>query len=496
MGSMAFRLPANVPDSDQTEAELERAAIAGGQDGMPFLTHTSVEPGLLVVQRTQDESGFLQIPWSLNGVGQLLFTSATLMERAQPYHLLLELARGKIHQLRNQMSDWTQGGLILHEDIRQQVKVACHAFGKAASNVDVAALDAEAIRTLDLGLRASRELVDSYVDQVFQVRHLRQTQLDTLWGCRIAAPLEGESDALFRQTFNTVKVAVSWQDVEPSEGKWNWDALDRLVDWAVASRLDIIGGPLVDISGRALADWLWSERPDLNQIATRLITFVETLVDRYKDRIRTWQITAASNWSGVVATNDEELLWLTVRLLEAARKIDPQFELVVGLTQPWGEYLASEEHNVTPFSFVDTLMRTGTRIDGLDLEIVMGVTPRGSYCRDPLELSRLLDLYVLLGIPLHLTLGYPSAGEDRSADGDLKVDGGRWTGPASQTTQSDWARQFGRLAMCKPFVRGVSWTHWSDSLAHQFPACGLLDASGGAKPALDVLRKLRAEHLK
>ena len=53
--------------------------------------------------------------------------------------------------------------------------------------------------------------------------------------------------------------------------------------------------------------------------------------------------------------------------------------------------------------------------------MVMGVTPRGSYCRDLLDASRVLDLYALLGMPLQVTLGYPSAGgADPLADPTLR----------------------------------------------------------------------------
>jgi hypothetical protein len=493
MGSMAFRLPADV--SSDAERELERACVAGGQDGMPYLTQISVENGLLQVRRSVDESGFLQVPWKLDDVGRLMFTSATLMERPLPYHLLLELARGKVHQLRNQTSDWTQGGLILHESVRQRVHDAAFAFGKAAAHSNSPNVDAEAAKALMLGLHASNELVETYTEQVFQVRHARHAHLDTTWGCQVSAiPARSE---LFHETFNAIKLPISWQALEPTEDQWTWEHLDRLVDFATSQGKTVIGGPLIDFSGRAVADWLWSRQPDLNELSRWLTGYLEAVIGRYKDRIRVWQLTAASNWSGVLATNDEELLWLTVRLLEVVRKIDPGLEIHIGLAQPWGEYLSGEEHNVTPFSYADTLLRTGARIDGLDLEMVMGVWPRGSYCRDPLELSRLLDLYVLLGIPLYLTLGYPSATTpDVLADEGLRPDGGSWAGDHSPRTQADWTRAFGRLALCKPFVRGVSWAHWNDAIAHHFPHCGVLDAQGEPKPGLDELRKLRAEHLR
>jgi hypothetical protein len=126
----------------------------------------------------------------------------------------------------------------------------------------------------------------------------------------------------------------------------------------------------------------------------------------------------------------------------------------------------------------------------------MGVTPHGSYCRDLLEASRLLDLYALLGVPLQVTLGYPSAtGPEPNADASFQVGAGHWHGAYTPATQAEWAASFGALAVCKPYVRGVSWTHLSDGDGHLFPHCGLADAAGNPKPSLNRLRELREKHL-
>jgi hypothetical protein len=61
--------------------------------------------------------------------------------------------------------------------------------------------------------------------------------------------------------------------------------------------------------------------------------------------------------------------------------------------------------------------------------------------------------------------------------------------------QAEWARQFGALALCKPYVQAVQWAHFSDAQPHVFPNCGLIDRDGQAKPALAALRQLREEHL-
>ena len=126
----------------------------------------------------------------------------------------------------------------------------------------------------------------------------------------------------------------------------------------------------------------------------------------------------------------------------------------------------------------------------------MGVTPRGSYCRDLLDASRLLDSYALLGTPLQVTLGYPSSDRaDALAEPSLKVAGGSWLGGITADGQADWAADFLALALCKPFVRGITWAHLIDAEAHQFPNCGLIDSAGQVKEVLAELRHQRQEHL-
>ncbi len=143
--------------------------------------------------------------------------------------------------------------------------------------------------------------------------------------------------------------------------------------------------------------------------------------------------------------------------------------------------------------FADTLLRTGLKLSALELEVVMGVTPRGSYCRDTLELSRLLDLYAMLGVPVQATLGYPSAADKAPhGDADQRVGLGWWRDGYSQAAQADWAAAFLSLVLCKPFVRAAYWTHLTDAEPHLFPNCGLVALDGTAKAALSELVRLRA----
>src|SRR5687767_14373360 len=100
MGKMIFELPPDL--AADARQELEHASVAGGQDIMPYPTDVHVTADRLVLVRAMDESGSLQAPWRVGPLGQYMSTSATLMEREQPYQLPLELARGKVNQVRCQ----------------------------------------------------------------------------------------------------------------------------------------------------------------------------------------------------------------------------------------------------------------------------------------------------------------------------------------------------------------------------------------------------------
>jgi hypothetical protein len=494
MGTMTFLLPADL--SALAARELERACIAGGPDNMPWPTKVQVEPGRLVLYRDVEESGYLVVPWEIENAGRLVGTTATLMERALPYHLQVELARGKVNQLRGQAFDWQTGGLPVSAELDGEIRAAGRAFGHAITETQPDLTCRHAQRALVQAYQAAEHLTQRYMDQVFLVRHQREPRLSTALGCRLEQAPPQEAAAALVPACSSVALPFRWVGIEGTEGSYDWQAQDAAVDWAEAQGLNITAGPLIDFSGAQLPAWLWLYDRDLQSLAKFMANYVAAALRRYRRRIRRWQLTSASNSAALLSLGEEELLWLTVRLAQAARQVDPTLDLIVGIAQPWGEYMSTEDRSHSPFIFADTLIRSELEMAALDIELVMGVTPRGSRCRDLLEASRLLDLYALLGVPLQITLAYPaSSAPDPDADAELRVDACHWHGPYSPRNQADWAQAFVSLAVCKPYVQGVHWAQCSDAGLHQFPHCGLFDCSGRPRPSLEVLRTLRERHL-
>ncbi|MBM4069991.1 MAG: hypothetical protein FJ271_13720 [Planctomycetes bacterium] len=495
-GTMRFQLPTRL-SADELQ-ELELTCVAGGQDNMPFPAELSFQPGEMAVVRSQEESGNVLVPWNVEGAGQVMARTASLMERDRPYQLALELVRGKLNQVRGQASDWGMGGLESTPELDALIRQATRGFGRVSTLDAVEPDSAAAERVLGDCYRAAEHLVATYTNQVFRLRHERQPRLDTLLLCRLGLTPPAEAAAAeLKRAFNAVMIPFPWNRIEPSEGEFCWDEIDRLLHWAQGCGVPVLGGPLVDFSGPSLPDWLWQHELDSSSLASALCCFADAALRRYRGRIPVWQLASACNYSQVLGRSDDELLWLTMRLFECAHHVDADLQFIVSVAQPWGEYLATQNDCNSPFLFVDNLLRSGMRPASLDLEVVMGCGPRGSYCRDTLEFSRLIDLYSMLGVPLQITLGYPSQpGPDPLADPDMRLSAGHWRGGFTPEVQAEWAADFATLALCKPSVQAVQWVHWSDAEPHLFPHAGLVDAQGNIKPALAPLARLRQQQLR
>lgn len=495
MGTISFLVPDDAP-KDWHEA-LRRACIAGGYDHSPIPTIAELHNNQLFLRREIDESGYLQAPWEVESVGRFMGTTATLMERQLPYHMLIELARGKVNQVRNQKAEWESVGLQVPSTVSDRIRKAVKAFGQSLLAETSAERNTSAMQTLTLAYHAADDLIQLYVEQLFALRHQRAPKLDTSFGCRLSDLPIPAMRGKFQSAFNTVCVPCTWRAIEPNEANYQWEACDRSVDWALASDLSVTAGPLIDFSPMGLPDWLKVWENDLPSIASFMCDYIETVITRYKSRIRRWVVSTGSNLVRMLHLSEEDLIRLTARLAEAAWGIDSGLEVVVGLAQPWGEYLATGQQNYSPFVFADTLLWAQLPFASFELEWHMAVSPQGSYCRDRLDASRLLDMFGLLGVPIQVSLSYPSAeGHEPNADATAMAGrNGNWHGISPQA-QADWAEAFASLAVCKTHVCGVYWNHFSDRLPHSIPHGGLVAGEDIEKPALARLAALKDAHLR
>src|SRR3954462_12527836 len=100
MGVLKFQLTS--PDAASRLPELRKAYVTG-LDRTPSRLAVEFRQGLMVCHRESNESGRLFVPWPVPGFGTPIVGTATLGERREPYNLAVELARGRLNDVRNQL---------------------------------------------------------------------------------------------------------------------------------------------------------------------------------------------------------------------------------------------------------------------------------------------------------------------------------------------------------------------------------------------------------
>jgi hypothetical protein len=450
----------------------------------------------MIVTRNVTDSGFLVVPWPVGSLGTLVVSTSTLRETDEPYRLLVELARGKLNQVRTQCEEWKLIGLRPSSDFEDRLAETTRLFARAIHGPTPAETDEAATRVLEQSSFLADSLVRDFIEQMFETRQHEDGRLETRLAARVSPSPYGLNSEYVR-AFNAVQLAVRWRDIEPEETQYHWADLDAAVAAAKAADLPITIGPVIDISPGMLPNWAAGWENDLPTLAAFMCDFLETVLTRYKGEVQRWVICAGFNHAESLGLDDDDRLRLAFRLFEAAAQIDPSLELVLSVSQPWGDYLVNENHTIAPLTFPDDLVRAGVKLSGLEVELRVGTVPRGSLPRDLLETSRIINLFGILQLPLEITLSLPSSTQP---DPIAKSQGQTVWSPATWDItpdgQAEWGASFAALALCFPHVRAVTWDHWSDLDPHLSPHGGLLDPTGKPKPLLSRLRTLRSAYLR
>jgi hypothetical protein len=495
MGVMKFRLPSN--DPAQRGSDYRKAYVTG-LDRTPGRVGVELRNGMMTCVRETTESGRLFVPWPIEGHGTPIIGTATLSERPTPYVLAIELARGKLNDVRNQLADWNQMGLRSTPQLERALDEAQRAFIRAATSLDQPEASLASARdAMRLALDAGDLLMEAYTTQVFQSRLVTTSRLPTYLGCVLDGDPQAVPPALdWSRTFNACQAGVSWRQVAPSEGQYRWDLLDAQVAWCRRNRLAMEAGPLIEFRKGALPDWLWLWEGDYETIGGLMADFVRQAVSRYKGKIPLWHVVHRAASGEILGLTEEDQVRIAARAVQVAHQADPSAQVTIGVDRPWAEWMGSSPFQLGPLHLCDYLLRADLGISGIAIEIAPGYSAPGSHIRDLFEFSKLLDLYSLLNVPLHLWIVMPSAaGLDPNAEPGIRVETAQWPSPPDEALQANWGARWIALAIAKPFVRTVTWLQASDATPHIYPNGGLIRPDQTAKPLVPWLQSVRAETL-
>ena len=479
------------------ETAVERTYMAG-LDCVPMPCRKTWErEGVLRLERDTRESGNVHLPWLADGHGELLLSTATLMEREKPYDLAVEVARGTVNRLRSKAEIWRLAGLRLSDGVSSQIRAACQSFIQAAtSQQDRNVAEAAARTAVHQALDAMGLLGLEYARQALEYRHEGGHPLPTLLAGNVGGEaMPANTEPMFRATFNAALIPLRWDEIQREPDRWDWGRYDKQVQWCVRNGLKIIGGPLVRVSRDSLPSWLAaSASADPAALAKAARRFVETAVDRYRGQVHLWYGVATSA-SGSWLSDDQQLR-LTVTLIEATRRRDPRTPVFLSVQQPWGEAMAFEQAALSPLQFVDFLLRADLEIAGIGLEIDYGYWPGGTLPRDVLEMTEHIDLWAMLGLPLIPMLTVPSSADpDPLATDDSRILQSAFPDGPSPQNQKRLLDHLLPALLAKQSVQAIICNQVFDSVRHRHVHGGLFTGEALPKPALNTLLALRREHL-
>lgn len=472
MGQTSFRLS---PDFTPAEAAaVARATLCGGYDLAPVPTRGATETGVLTLTRDADESGHLACPWPADGGESVLLTS-TLRERPEPYDLALELARGRVNQIRNQVADWLQMGFELHSADLRSLRELVKTFARVAVEADLSAAGPRGV--IAGAARLADRFAGQFAAQLAESRLTDSGPLDTKMGLRLGQLPRAIDRSAVTSGFTALRLVPSWRAIEPTESAYDWAKFDALVEWAVGTGLSVSIGPVIDLADGAFPDWVRQWDGDLPSLAAFFCDFVEQLASRYGKKIDSWQVIAGFNHADHFGLAEDDRLRLAARLQDCARAALPEAEFVLGLAQPWGDYLAGEDYTYSPLLFADTMIRAGFSFSAVELEIFHAPPGQGgdraSTPRDALSVYRLCELFSILSIPLELTFARPLT--------DAAV------GPELEPTLA--------LALSLQRVRAVNWEAWGDGDLPRVEGAAVGKTSPRAAAVKKLLREFRVKYL-
>jgi len=485
-----------VPRSEDLPPHVVERAYVASFEGAPWETQTRLEGDCLVVTREVEESGCLHIPWRVAGHGELVLATTNLMERHQPYDLAIELARGSLNRIRNQFAWWEMAGLLAPERVKDELDQTQQLFVQAVTGSAAQRFEA-ASRVLVRAQGVIDNLVAAYTEQALAMRCRDGQRLPTLLAIDLGTSVPtAEQTPRLTEAFNSAVAGFCWRDIEADTDQFDWTRCDAQVAWRRDANVRLCSGPLLRLDAHSLPDWLYLYEGDFGQIVEFVERYVKAVVARYHGRVNVWNCAAGTNIPGALSLTEEQQLHLTVRALEIVRQSAPNTPVIVTFDQPWGEYLRNQPLELSPIYFADALSRAQLGVSGFGLEINLGYYRGGSFPRDLLEVSRLLDRWSFLATPMLVFLTIPSADE---ADPKTRIETpaavGYGDGAPTPNLQAQMVGDLLDLLLCKHSVQGIAWSQWRDDAPHHFPHGGLVDAAGNEKPALERFVAARQKHV-
>lgn len=472
-----------------------------GSDGNAMRSQISFsdEESMLLCQKRETGTAAVAMQTQLGDLGELTLQTCLLPDRDQPYVFNVELARHRLMTLYAKLEDWQMFDLEESHPVRRRAELARQKFVEALclQREEPTAADRLAREALHHALDGSEELALGHSELLLARRKSNGTLPRTPVGC--GADLMQDSDRLracLLASFDFLALPMSWKQLAPEEGTYNWDNADRWIQWASRHSLPVTAGPVISFDPFNLPDWLYIWEHDFDTVRDLIYEHVERVVNRYRNVVTTWNVVSGLHVNSHFTFNFEQLMDLTRMTAMLVKKIQPAAKVVVELRQPFGEYYGANQRSIPPMMYADLVVQSAMQFDAFGLQLAMGQAQPGQYVRDLMQISAVIDQFAAFSKPLHITFAAPSEPiTDMMIASDIgqtiDTDSGFWRRPWNEQVQAHWLEAVFQIALSKPQVEAVAWGELVDHPGTQLPLSGLIGEDHQPKQAFRRLVNFR-----
>ncbi|MGG6240188.1 endo-1,4-beta-xylanase [Nodosilinea sp. AN01ver1] len=393
-------------------------------------------------------------------------------------------ARDRIYRVSAACDHWQRQGYRMPQRVRDRLSRAQAYLTQAERSADLSTQIPLWNNSLVESLWAGEEAALSRAGQRIARTPPRQ---GFKLGCNaFAHPALGtDYDRHFEALFTTATVPFYWQPMEPERGQPSYSEVDTQVAWLAQFGIAPKGHPLVWFYDGIVPDWV---KPlPYEVVKAELQQRILAITQRYGDRIPTYDVINEAHgapWANALGYDQAQFLDLTRMACETARVGNPNVQRVVNSCCLWARNVALYgPPQRSPYSYLQACLAADIDFEVIGLQLYYPD-------QDMFEIDRMLDRFVALGKPIHITEMGCSSDTGTDENSQLGEALGQWHGPWSEAVQADWVEQIYTLAYSKPAIETVSWWDLSDQAVF-WPFGGLLNHQNQPKAAYYRLQGLK-----
>ena len=464
---------------------------------IPRLTQIKIQENLLHVHPETKGTGTVHVPIAHPKYGIMLRSTETLQQRTKPYHLLKELGRGELGRMLRLLYEWRMLGFVPSDALRREIHDMIHSFGIMATSNDMASQTDQVARELFDHLSSmGTHLVDQYFEQMIATRQKKHPRFPVPLGIflrrnaadnsldSIQTLLRDESiRTVFDEAFQLIAATPAWNEVEITPGKYRWDVVERF--FALTEKLGKkpLVGPILSFKPSSLPAWIREKIDDREAFENAAVRYTTEFVKRFHDRGSHWIVSSDFFSCPECGFSIGRGVALICDLIREVKYSIDNGAVLVGIDQPCGDYYRTNDCPL-PFIAIAESLASVRSLDGFLLDINIGMGRQDTLPRDPMLLSRLVDLWSIWGKKLYVSLAVPNRWEvfqeNRTDDWQMQV-------------QLEWTVRMILMCLTKRNIHGIFWNQLLDN-SESLPV-GLIGADGRMKPTFQKIAALRQTFL-